>query len=499
MPRFAPFLLLLVLTACGGGPQVPSQASAGTPKGEGIVKDVKGITRRAETVVEGKGGLLLDVTHTDRAVNLKVIMEVHPAGDEKTVVQKSQGNEDLQLAPGAYDVSMTYNESETLRGYTGWVRGAQVTLGWNSKYQVSIAAPIGQIRMRFATRRGENQPEENVSNQVNLTIWKAEDDPDLASPVWEGSAGDAAIVAEGMYVARAVYTDPTGNRTTEWYRDLKVDGGMAKTEKAVVWDLAFSGVRVDAFNFGRDVNGVTQVFFFAPGANTKSAQSKFNGRAGEIVAVDPGFYDVLVRYQPSDTAQDVVGERVLPNVEVIERGGRRVQLDLEKPLANVRIRASVGEEDLSDSLGITIIRQGADAEASTPVFDETGVPEFPVPAGTYDIYLAWKEGDAAAGSKKKVSFRNIDLCNGCLWEQNFEGPSDKWTAAPVKRPTQPLRPVAFQEIGVGAQAPTGDDDDSAAPAPAEAGTPAPGTPTPAGANATPAPPAATPAPTAPKN
>ncbi len=472
-PAFPLLLLALLFSACGGGPKIPDAADAGAPRGEGIVKDVSGATAKAEVPVEGKGGLLLDVAHTDRAVNLKVISEVHPQGDEKTILQKGQGNEMWQLGPGTYDVSLTYNESDALKGFTGWVRGVKVTLGWSTKYQVRIIAPIGQIKMRFSTRKGEGQPEENVSAQVKLSIWKATDDTDLVGPAWEGNASDAAVLSEGKYTVRAVYTDPTGNPTTEWYRDLQVDGGMAKTERSVFWDLAFSGVRVDAFNFGRDVNERTQVFFFVPGADTKAAQSKFSGRAGGIVEVDPGIYDVLIRYQPSDSSQDVVGERVLQRIEVIERGGRRVQLDLEKAIASVRITAKIDDEDITESLAITVIRAGADAEASTPVFDESGVREFPVPAGKYDVYISWKEmGSPGQEKKHKTVFRGIDLCNGCLWEQSFTGPMEKWTAAEVQRPTQALRPVAFQETGVGTQAPKGDDDDSAAsPTPGADATP----------------------------
>lgn len=485
--------LVLVLAGCAAGcgdgkPEVAETADAGSPAGEGVVKSLKGKTEKLEVPEVGFGELVLDVQHTDRAVNRKVKITVKSSADGKEVA-KGEGNTPWKLPPGAYDFDLAYDETELAKGFTGVAKGVVVTYGWRSKYTVNLAAPIGQLKLKFATKKGETAQPEPVNDKVRLAVYKQSDDPDHVGAIWEGPAGEGVILPSGTYQARATFDDGEGNVTTEWYRELILGEALAKLEQDIVFDLAFSGMRVDAFNFGRDVNKETRVYFFAEGADVKVATAKAQGQAGTIVTVEPGLYDVLVSYSPANGADALVGERLLQKMEIVQGGGRRLQLDVEKPVATLRLGVKLNDEDVAERVELQLIRFGADPEASTPVLDVSGVSTHVVPAGKYDVYLTYRDpGASSAKRAPKKSFKGLDFCNGCIWEQQFAGAIDAWEASAMRVPSQALRPVDFRDSA--ADKPAGDDDSAADSTPAAPGAAAPGTPTPAttpGAPAAPAP------------
>lgn len=480
---------------CGDGkPEVPETAEVGTPAGEGVVKSLKGKTEKLEVAEPGFGELVLDVQHTDRAVNRKIKVTVRKGGTAEEVA-KGEGNTPWKLPPGTYDFELVYDESELAKGFTGSAKGVTVTYGWRSKYTVNLAAPIGQLKLKFGTKKGETAAPEPVNDRVRLEVFKAEVDPDHAGPIWQGPAGEGVILPAGKYQVKATFDDGEGQVTTEWYRDIELGEAMAKTERDIVFDLAFSGMRVDAFNFGRDVNGETRVYFFANGADVKVATAKAQGQAGTIVPVEPGIYDVLIQYAPTNGADGLVGEHVLKSVEIIHGGGRRLQLDLQKATATVRLGITLNNEDVAERVEMQVIRNGADPDASTPVLDASGVGTHAIPAGKYDIYLTYRDPTASTSKRPpKKAFKGLDFCNGCIWEQKFDGAIDGWEPTAMRIPTQSLRPVDFRDSA--AEKP-GDDDSAAdatpsTPTPAAAATPGAAstpaaTPTPAPAGTPPAP------------
>jgi len=461
-----PLLLCLPLAACGGkGPKKAENADPGAPLGEGIVQEVRGAVEEGKDLPEGKGALLLDIFHTDRAVNQKVKVSIHPDGDPGAVLARGEGNQEFQLDPGLYRASLTYNESDLAQGFEGKVAAMKVNLGWTTRYHLGLNAPVGQIRMRFHRSVDPSQPPTPVNDKVQLSIWKDGDEPDIVTPFWEGPAGDFVSLPAGTYDARATYSEPGELPTVEWFHDLVVAGGMAKTERDVDLEVDTSGVRIDVFNYSRDVNPRTTIYFFNPGANVQAAVAKASGKAGEVIKVDPGTYDVLVTYQPSDDTPELRGEKLLEDFQVPERGGVRRQIDLEKPLAVARLKITDSGQDAGERTDIRVMRTGADPDAGTAVLDQVGVGEHFIPVGTYDIYLTYRPVD---GAPRKHAFQKVELGNGFVWAQTFEGTVEKWEALPVRRPPEPLQPITSLQIVTG-----GDDDSAEEASPAEGASPAP--------------------------
>lgn len=476
----------LMLPACGGGDDgATGPVDAGTPLGAGMVVEVSGSVEAVEELAEGTtGSLLVDVFHTNRAINQKVSVKLYPAAGG-SVITGGAGNEDLEAPPGEYRAELKYSESELAGGYEGAISGLVITQGYRSRYQAKVTAPVGLLRMQFQRPDGPLRPPLKINDQVTLAVFKGDEDPDLSGALWTGQAGEKVALPEGTYQVRATFAEPGQPSTIEWYRDIKVEGGLAQNDQDIHLEFDDSGVRIDAFNFGRDINDATTIYFFNPGANVEQAVAKMSGPAGQVARVDPGLYDVWVVFQPSPDTPEMRGTRLVSDFEVPERGGVRKQIDVEEPLATIRVQVTQGDDDLSEVAELRVLRAGADKEAASPIVDEIGVGEHPVPVGTFDIYLNVE----TSGGPKQLAFRDVELGNGYVWEQRFDLSAPSVTLAEVRRPAEPLRSLHWvaPKKGDDDDSGPGDDDDSAgadsgdAPpeAPAEGGEAA-GTPSPEG-------------------
>jgi hypothetical protein len=444
-------LTLFTLAGCGGGDKTPAAPlEVGTPTGDGIVKKVEGVLAPQAAAAEGQGSVKFDVFHTDRLVNDKVTIELRDGAGN--LARKLAGNETAEVPAGPYTAALTYDENERLQGYKGSLAALVVHPGQLTTYKVGIEAPIGILKMKFTDGT------ENLSDKVKLTIFRSVDDPELVvGPVWEGMAGDSVMLPVDSYQVRAVYAPDKGAPITEWHRDISVEPALARTERDIVLELDLTGLRVDAFNFGKDVNASTRVYVYAEGADVQFAVAKFQGRAGEAVPADPGLYDVRVVYMPSSSALKFVGDKTLKSVKVNAGLGTRVQLDLGLPQAMLKLKVTEGETDLSDKTEIRVMRTGADREAASPLVDELGVGRHPIPVGVADIYLRVLN---TAGEVKAQTFKAVELQNGWTWEQSFDVSEPTWEARPPLKPAAPPRPIEF--VGPGDDDDSaGDDDDSA--------------------------------------
>ncbi len=452
--------LALLLPACGGDDDNKTgPADAGTPLGDGMVVEVTGEAEPVESLAEGTtGSLLIDVFHTDRAINQKVSIKIFKASGGGLVVG-GDGNEDLEVPAGEYRAELKYSESELAGGFKGSISGLSVSAGHRSRYQAKISAPVGLLRMQFQQPDGPLRPALKINDQVTVSIFRGDEDPDLSGALWTGPAGEWVALPEGTYQARATFELAGQPSTVEWYRVLKVEGGLGRNDQDIHLEFDDSGVRIDAFNFGRDINDATTIYFFNPGANVEQAVAKTSSPAGQVARVDPGLYDVWVVFQPSIDTPEMRGTRLVQNFEVPERGGVRKQVDVEEPLATVRLKVRFGDDNLSESSELRVLRAGADKEAASPIVDEVGVSEHPVPVGTYDIYV---NVETSAGPKQ-LAFRDVELGNGYVWEQDFDLKSSSVAAAEVRRPAEPLRSLHWVAPKKGDDEDSGgaDDDDSA--------------------------------------
>jgi len=453
--RFCALLVLLLLFSCGEDEDAQSVLLP-QPVGSGLVVDVTPSLEAVEGLAEGQGKLIIEVQLGADAVTDKIAVKISPVGATDEDSGSGAGGHSHELAAGDYTAALVYTQNEELGSFDGALAGLEVRAGQVSRYKVQITVPIGLLVVRFMLE-DRNKQQADISGDVQMALFRAAADPTLVKPVWEGAAGQELMLPKGKFQARASYA-PGKDRgeVVEWYRGIEVGATLTRTEKIIVIKPQPLGVRVDAYNYSRDINGGTSVFFFSEGADMSRAIARARGTAGTVVQVpkqiSPGKYDVLLLYQPSPmTNPDLRIKKVINGFEIpAEPQALRLHYDLQTPLGAIRMKVMDGEEDVSSSIELRVMRGGADPNAATPALEEFGVSEHFVPAGTYDIYVKWKAGDGTSG---KHQFIGVQLGNGYLWEQNFERSAESWEAAPVRVPLEPLRPISW--------VPPGDDDDSA--------------------------------------
>jgi hypothetical protein len=444
-------LTVIVGCSCGGGDDTAdATVDTGTPLGEGIVKEVTGSLAEVQGgAAEGKGELLLDVFHGDRAVNKKVKVSLARNDAREVPAGKGEGNQAFGLDAGLYFASIRYSEGELARDMEGTIAGLKVNPGKVSKYVVQLEAPVGLLQMKCMRTDGPGRPNVKVDEETTLEVFAAEGD--RSTPVWSGTAGGSIPLPVGSYRVKATYDGGSELPTIEWYPGIEIAAGMAKTVKDdCLFDLDSSGVRIDAFNFSFDVNGSTQVYFFNPGANVEQATAKASGPAGENIPVSPGAYDVLIVYVPSADNPDLQTRKKLEDFEVPERGGVRRQVDLVMELGEIMVQVKDGDDDVSERVEMRVKRAGADPIASSSILEIQGVGQQFLEAGTYDIYLDYEPSE---GDPIKQAFQGVELGTGFVWRQEFDVQQASWLAKEVERPATPWRPLDWKE-------PSSDDDDS---------------------------------------
>tara|TARA_Y100001968_G_scaffold295935_1_gene303711 strand:+ start:1427 stop:2854 length:1428 start_codon:yes stop_codon:yes gene_type:complete len=455
-------MLLLLVVACGDDDSAANAPLAAAVP-EGIVVEASGSLEAAAEIAEGQGQLLLNATLGGKPVADKLSVEISAVGGDPAQVTAVTPGTALQLAPGQYSAKFVYLLDEKLGSFDGSAAGLEVRAGQTSRYDLTLTVPVGILVLNFKLKNKQGPPA-NISSEVKMELFRAEDDPTLVEPVFAGVPGTDLTLAKGKYKVRATYP-PGRNRplVTAWFDEVLVGATLTRTEQEVLIEPEPLGVRVDAYNFSRDINSGTSVFFFSEGADMARAIARAQGVGGKVVEVPsqlaPGKYDVLLLYQPSPmTNPDLKIEKIMLGFEVPAAAEPiRLPVDFETPLGAIRLKVLAGEEDISDRIEMRVMRGGADPNAATPALEEFGVSEHFIPSGTYDVYLKWKKED---GSDGKAEFIRVELGNGHIWEQEFQRDEGPWEARPVRVPPRQLRPITWVDPGDDDDS-AGDDDDSA--------------------------------------
>ncbi len=464
--RLLVLLALLFLASCG-----EDESDAESPlqqgSGGGIVVDSTGALEAVEGLVEGQGKLIVEGKLAGEPVTNKLVIKLHPLGAPDTDSGSGPGGQEYTLAPGEYEASLVYTHDEAHGSFEGTLGGLEVRAGQASRYHAQLTVPLGILVVRFVLQDRAKQAVD-ISADVKLALYKATDDTDLVEPTWQGRAGEEALLPKGKYQLKASYAPAKGRaEVSEWHKDIEVGATLTRTEKKIVLAPEPLGVRIDVYNYSRDINAGTKVFFFTEGADMSRAIARAEGIGGHVVEVPgqirPGKYDILLLYQPSPmTNPDLQIRKLIAGFEIPkELQAQRVPIDLETPLGTIRVKVNDGKEDVSDRVDMRVMRAGAFKDAATPALEASGVSEHFLPAGTYDLYFEWKDAD---GTGRGAEFIGVQLGNGFVWEQQFDRRSSNWEAAPTRTPPKPLHPISWTASGDDDDS-AGDDDDSSAPAP----------------------------------
>jgi hypothetical protein len=93
-----------------------------------------------------------------------------------------------------------------------------------------------------------------------------------------------------------------------------------------------------------------------------------------------------------------------------------MEVDFEKALATLKLQVFYGGEDVSEKTQMRVLHAGADRVAAAALVSVTGLSEHIVPAGEYDIEIAFKQRDL----KGERWFEGVALEHDQVWEQAFD-------------------------------------------------------------------------------
>jgi hypothetical protein len=447
--------------------------------GEGVVKRYSGTSKIDEELGEGEGRIVFDVQHIDRLVNKEVEITVSDADGVSLTPVSIAGNEPLTVTFAEGEVEKTLSarlvyEPSPITRHESELKQLVAHRDRKIVYKVKIEAPVGILDLRFFNDGVD------VGSKVLYDLFPAapEDGGERGEAVLTEQANSelGLAVPAGRYDVHATYKETETISQDAWIEGLVVESGLAKLVHEYDFAVTLHGFIMNARNFGEDVNAQSTVYFYVPGANVLFAVAQDQGPCGKRLVVPPGTYDVRVVYQPG-SEQNTWGDKVIHNVEIgvpaaedeaaedaeagaegeaaegeaaegvaaegdaaegvaaegdaaegdvateetAEASGSKSQLiemeiDLEKALATLQVRALYGGEDVSDKAVLRAIFTGADKQAASALLNVTGLGTHVIPAGDYDIEISYDESD----HRGKLWFEAIHLEHGDSWTEDVE-------------------------------------------------------------------------------
>jgi hypothetical protein len=214
-------VFVVFLLACGKGektsapekPTEPAASAAPTPAPRdtemkkvempvsGAVKDVAAKVLDKEAGDKAKG--LIKVKTFEGGIDVNDFTKVQvwrPGADTEEARPETEGwaNRDIEVAPGAWDLRLRYDEGTLCRA-DGWIRGVAVEAGKLWKAEATLAAPMQYVRIG-ATLDGKD-----TADNTKVYVYRAGADMEEQKPLHEFWTTRKEAVAAGTYDLRLRY------------------------------------------------------------------------------------------------------------------------------------------------------------------------------------------------------------------------------------------------------------------------------------------------------
>lgn len=375
------------LSGCGGEDSGGEDAG-GVAAASGIAKTAAVAYQDAPGLGDEEGALVIDVRQGGKPADETVTVKVRGVGKRAGTVEKGKAGQRFVVPSGSYTAEIEHGPTEATRA-TGKVSHLAVRARKQLDVKVDIEHPVGGLELHF-TNDGIN-----VDGRTRITAYKSGDDPEVSVPVLSGQTPGAVLVLPaGSYDVHAVYEDGPSVRGEAWIKGIAVAGDGSKATDSRDFGIKLNGVVVTATNYGQAVNERTSVYLYRPGADMTYAVAVARGKAGELIPVESGTYDLRVVYQPSDNT-DTWADKRMPGLTVAttpENGKVSLTMEMEKPIATLKVKAIFGAKDVSEKAQVRLINAGADRGAASDVVNATADTKIVVPAGRYEMQVTFKDG-----------------------------------------------------------------------------------------------------------
>ena len=326
-------------------------------------------------------------------VGPKVTYDLHPAATEEggergeAMIEGQVAGESLAVASGRYDVHATYKETEKIT-QEAWIEGLEVGSAMaRLVHEYDFAVMLHGFIMN-ARNFGED-----VNDRSTVYFYTPGANVLFAVAQDQGPCGKRLVVQPGTYDVRVVYQP--GPEQNTWGDKVihNVEIGQEGKETAEAE--------------GEVAEGEVAEGEAAEGEAAEGEVAEGEAAGGEVAEGEVAEGEAAEGEGAEGDAEAGVGSKS----QLIE-----MEIDLEKALGTLQVKALYGGADVSDKAILRAIFAGADKQAASALLNVTGLGTHVIPAGDYDIMISYDEAD----HRGQLWFEGIHLEHGDTWTQDVE-------------------------------------------------------------------------------
>ncbi len=305
----------------------------------------------------------------------------------------------LAVPAGKYDVRAQYQETETVR-QDAWVEGLEVAGGMaRLAHEYDFAVTLHGFILHVKNFG------EDVSAQSMVYFYAPGANTEFAVAQDQGQAGQRLVIKPGTYDVRAVYQP--GPEKTTWGDKVLHDV-----------EIGFEAEEEDAEGEEGDEDAAAEGEGDAAPAVGEGDAAPAEGEGDAAPAEGEG--DAAPAEGEGDVAPaEGEGDAAPAEGETVKKSAPtliEMEVDVEKPLGTIVIKALYGGADVSEKAILRALFAGADKSAASAVLAVTGLSTHVIPAGEYDIGITYEEADLQGAEW----FDGVLFEHGTVWEQEVD-------------------------------------------------------------------------------
>ena len=295
----------------------------------------------------------------------------------------------LAVPAGQYDARALYQETENIQ-QEAWIEGLVVEGGMaRLVHEYDFAITLHGFILHVKNFG------EDVSANSTVYFYVPGANTEFAVAQDKGPAGERLVIMPGTYDVRAVYQP--GPEQTTWgdkvLRDVEI-GFVGDADEAAEGEVAENEVAEGEVAEGEAAEGEAAAGEAAAGEAAAGEAAEGGTAEGGDAEADAG------------TRTEAKAAPTLIEMEV----------DVEKPLGTLTIKALFGGEDVSDKAQLRAIFAGADRSAASAILAVTDLSTHVIPAGDYDILISFEESDL----RGRIWFEGVHIEHGTVWEKEID-------------------------------------------------------------------------------
>lgn len=311
------------------------------------------------------------------AVDSKVKVKLFESGADpgrSRPTDYGQADRHLKMAPGKYDLQLTYTESPTASA-TGWIRGVTLEQGRLLHLVVTMDYAVGRLRVVPTSRQGD------ITNKTKVAVYQAGARKETR-PITSFPSSREVILPSGTYDLLLSYEESRAVRVDQWLRGVVVPGKRALLTRRVPIRLDFTMIVVNVSNHGKRLDGRVRLQFYDTGADPRRGKPRLDTWSGRSSLLPAGRYDLKLSYDLPYANTKVWRKGLTIGAG---RGMVTLNIDLRFALGQLRVTAKQAGRSLGGGAQVEVFTTGQHKRLQALLRTQRMVA---LAAGTYDIKVS---------------------------------------------------------------------------------------------------------------